>query len=303
VIKAREIFVPAVLSNLTTLDTGEIRVVELTLPADHEWEGISYPIQDRMRPGTAALIKPFGSRTKKERRRMYTRSNCSLGSERVFETIVNHTHKDQADTSIWWQTEEVEKLHREKGALAFRVEFQQDQSELVLFENASKGTPSNLRLEADDEWPSMRLVALCFSSGICPFLSYLRYMQALDFGRTLDQAGCHMTLIASARNSRQLMAHEALLDLERAYPLNFRYHPVLTREWPKDWEYTRGRIFRAMEVQGGETVVDICPLLDVCPDIENTHVRMCGGKTARFHMEQGLAQNNKIPLSLRTEVW
>ena len=74
----QNIFVQASILELKTIDPGEIRVVSLALPKVLDMEGISYPIRDEMRPGTAFLVKPFGTRTQKFRRKMYTRSNCSV---------------------------------------------------------------------------------------------------------------------------------------------------------------------------------------------------------------------------------
>lgn len=299
--KTRELFVPAVITNVHTLDPGEIRTIELTLPQEYEIDSTRYPIRDEMRPGTAFLARPFGSRTGRLRRRMYTRSNCSLTAERVLETIINHTHQKKSDTSIWWQTEQVEELRRIGGTIDVRVDFNSARSELMVYENSGKSEPANLRLESDDEWRAMRFLGIAFSTGITPFLSQLRYMQALDFWRTGDQAGVQYTLIASARNPRQLMNHAELIDLNRRFPKNFWYHPVLTREWPDDWGYTKGRIIR---VTGeGERTVDIAPLLEVVPNIHQYHVRMCGNKLARDQLEQGLRKSGQVPLSFRAEVW
>jgi hypothetical protein len=99
------------------------------------------------------------------------------------------------------------------------------------------------------------------------------------------------------------MEHEELLELKNRFPLNFNYHPVLTREWPDHWEYTKGRIIRAQGDRGGEEVIDLGPLLDVVPDIHNYHVRMCGGRSAKEQLGLGLQQSGRIPLSFRAEVW
>ncbi len=57
---------------LRTIDPGEIRLVQLILPEQIELAGTFYEIRDVMRPGTAFLAKPWGERTGKYRRRMYT---------------------------------------------------------------------------------------------------------------------------------------------------------------------------------------------------------------------------------------
>ncbi|UCE64409.1 MAG: hypothetical protein JSU59_04510, partial [Nitrospirota bacterium] len=73
----KEIFIPATITKVITLDPGEIRTIQLTLPKEFELDHVRYPVRDRMRPGTAFLTKSFGARTQKLRRRMYTRSNSS----------------------------------------------------------------------------------------------------------------------------------------------------------------------------------------------------------------------------------
>ena len=72
-----ELVVPARLEKVTTLVPGELRLVELSLPAYHKVNNLLYPVYDEMRPGTAFLLKPWGYRTKKWRRRMYTRSKLT----------------------------------------------------------------------------------------------------------------------------------------------------------------------------------------------------------------------------------
>lgn len=56
--RSKEIFVPAVVTNVHTIDPGEIRKIELTLPSNYEVKGELYPIRDRVRPGNAFLTKP-----------------------------------------------------------------------------------------------------------------------------------------------------------------------------------------------------------------------------------------------------
>lgn len=299
----RENFVPAVLTELRTIDPGEIRAVALALPQEHEVAGKTYPIRDAMRPGNAFLAKPLGARTGRTRRRMYTRSNCSLTSERILETIINHTHEAKADTSMWWQSEPVEALHRSGGAIEVRVNLSPDRTHLVVYENSAQCKRANLRLEPDDQWPSMRVLAIALSTGITPFLAHLRYMKAFNFGRASHPPGCHFTLIASVRNPRQLMDHEELLALAREFPENFRYYPVLTREWPPDWPYGKGRIIRVNGESDREKHVNVEPLLDIVPDLQHYHVRMCGNAIARDQLERGLRQRGSQPVSFRSEVW
>ena len=119
----KEMFVPATISNVRRVLPGEITEIVLTLPREVEIEGRTFPVRDQMRPGTAFLAKPWGQRTEKFRRRMYTRSNCSLQSRGVLETIINDTHRDKADTSPWWQTQELEELSRAGGTVAVRLDF------------------------------------------------------------------------------------------------------------------------------------------------------------------------------------
>jgi hypothetical protein len=300
---AGEVFVPARITKVQTVDPGEIRLIELTLPETYEMAGARYPIHDGMRPGNAFLGRPQGARTAKPRRRMYTRSNASLTAPHVLQTIINHTHEARADTSIWWQTEEVERLHREGGTIDIRLNINPDAHRLDVFENSLQTEVKNLRLEPDDQWPTMRYVAVALGTGITPFLAYLDYMQALRFGRHSHAAGCRFTLVASVRHHGQLMEHERLLDLERRFPDNFRYYPVLTRAWPPDWTYGKGRIVRASETCEGSRQIDMGPLVKVVPDLAECHFRMCGNALCRDEIILGLQQHGTEPLSFRSEVW
>ena len=298
-----EIVVPALLTKVTTLVPGELRLVELTLPAQHEVNKISYPVYDVMSPGSAFLLKPWGYRTQKWRRRMYTRSNCRIGSERILETIINDTHTEKSDTSVWWQTEEVLAWQESGKSIAVRVEWNEDRSGLVIYENSRKVHATNLCLEPDGEWEQMSFLALALSTGITPFLSYLRYMQKKEFGRSANHGGAVFTLIVSVPHPQHLMAHEELLALERQFPNNFHYHPVLTRSWPEDWSFTKGRIIRVRTDAAEEQKIDISALRNILPDIHQHHVRFCGNKVARDQLQQGFTQHGIEPLSFRAEVW
>jgi len=302
-VKGQELFVPAVITKVHTFDPGEFRKIELTLPPEFEVQGKTYPIHDRMRPGTAFLAKPMGVRTTRFRRRMYTRSNCAFTAARALETIINDTHHEKADTSPWWQTEEVEKLHQIGGTIDVRVDFDDATSELVVYENSYQVEPTNLRLEVDADWSAMRILAIAFSTGITPFLSHLRYMSAFNFGRATQQSGVQFILVVSVRHPRQLMDHQELLDLAHRFPENFRYHPVLTREWPDSWNFGRGRIIRMEKTEGGEERVNLSPLLALVTDISQFHVRMCGNASARDQLVHGFHQTGNAPVSFRAEVW
>jgi hypothetical protein len=297
------LFIAAKITKVLTLDPGEIRIIQLTLPKEFELDHVLYPVRDRMRPGTAFLTKTFGARTQKLRRRMYTRSNSSTSAELQLETVINYTHLGKADTSLWWQSEEVI-AHQQRGEpIEVRVDWNEAHSAFEVYENSHICEPTNLRLEPDGEWEGMKFVGIAFATGITPFLSYLRYMRERQFGRHHDSMGADFTLIASARAERQLIAHEELLELERQFPLNFHYHPVLTREWPPDWPYTKGRIIRVSATEAPSPRVDLSRLLDVVPDIDRCHLRMCGNQGARDQLQQGIAQWGVSPLSFRAEVW
>lgn len=298
-----ELLIPAKITKVTTVDPGEIRVIELTLPKQFTVDHVTYSVQDSMRPGTAFLTKPFGARTKKTRRRMYTRSNCSSNAELRLETIINYTHEEKADTSLWWQTDEVLAWQQNGTPIGVRVDWNDDRSRLTVYENSHICLPTNLRLEPDGEWEGMRFLGMAFSTGITPFLSHLRYMQESGFGRTHTSSGSHYTLVASARYPRQLLNHDELLELERQFPENFRYHPVLTREWPDDWVYTKGRIIQTVRTDAPSSRIVLSPLLKVIRDIDRCHVRMCGNREARDQLQQGIAQLGLTPLSFRAEVW
>ncbi len=301
--RPRELFVPARITDVSTYDPGEVRKVALTLPETFEVDGRLVPVRDRMRPGSAFLVKPFGVRTQKYRRRMYTRSNCSDESPRVLETIINDTHKEKADTSPWWQTDDLMQRYRTGGSIDVLVDYDEIRSELVVYQNSQTVDPTTLVLEADHEWRSMRIVALALSTGITPFLSYLRHMQARAFGASDGTAGGHFSLIVSVKTPRQLMEHQALLDLARESPQHFSYHPVLTREWPEDWSYVKGRIMQVRTNGGQATRVNLAPLIALEPNLQQCHVRFCGNAPAKDQLVLGLEQAQLAPLSFRSETW
>lgn len=298
-----EVFVPAVIEHVATIDPGEVRAVTLRLPQRVEIEGRTYPLRDGMRPGNAFLAKPPGARTGKLRRRMYTRSNCAEQAPLRLETIINHTHEPKADTSAWWQSDQVEALRKTAGAIDVRVVLHPDGTCLTVYENTAREGPRNLRLEPDGEWATMRMAGVALSTGITPFLAYVRHMRARAFGRSASARGCHLLLIVSVRHPRQLMAHDELLQTQRAFPEHFRYHPVLTREWPDDWPYGKGRIIRSTEGSGPGGRVDLGGLLDVVPDLSTRHLRFCGNAQARDQLQRGLEQHDLTVASFRAEVW
>ncbi len=295
----RELFVPATIAQIHTYEPGEVRKIVLTLPETYEVEGCALPIRDRMRPGSAFLARPFGQRSGKYRRRMYTRSNCAITAPRVLETIINDTHREKADTSPWWQSDAV----ATGETIDVRVDVQEGAEELVIFENSHAVHPNNLILEPDDEWPTMKILALAFSTGITPFLAHIRYMRQQAFGKTSTCRGVEFILVVSVRNPRQLMEHEELLELARTAPEHVQYHPVLTREWPEDWPYPTGRIMVAEDGEGPDARVKLDALLALVPNIEQCHVRLCGGITVRNQFMRGMRQLHRAPLSFRAEVW
>ena len=300
--RPRELFIPARISHVETYDPGEVRKVAMTLPETFEVDGRPVPIRDRMHPGSAFLVKPFGVRTQKYRRRMYTRSNCSDESPRVLETIINDTHKEKADTSPWWQTDDLVQRYHSGDSIDVCVNYDEIRSELVVYQNSRTVDPTTLVLEADHEWGSMRIVALALSTGITPFLSYLQHMKARAFGALDGTAGGHFNLIVSVKKPSQLMEHQVLLGLSQEFPQHFTYHPVLTREWPDDWAHGKGRIMQVL-TEGQETHVNLEPLVALEPNLSQCHLRFCGNALAKDQLVLGLEQAQLTPLSFRSETW
>jgi len=299
----QEIFAPATITNLTVVDPNEIRNVEFTLPREYEVGGKFYPIVDEMRPGTAFLAKPFGTRTGRQRRRMYTRSNSSINAKGVLQTIINDTHAEKADTSVWWQTDDVTAFQSAGATIPILMNFARAGTALIPYEHCLAIEASNLRLEPDDEWPSMRFLGIAFSTGITPFLAHIRYMKALNFGRNSVCIGAHYRMVVSVENHRQLMEHTELQETAAKFPQNFSYHPILTREWPHDWGYGRGRVMKVVEQCNGKELIDLEPLLAIVPDIQNEHVRLCGSKEACWQLTEGLEQAGLQTRSFRAEAW
>ena len=297
--RPRELFVPARITDMETYDPGEVRKVAFTLPETFEVDGRLIPVCDRMRPGGAFLVKPFGVRTQKYRRRMYTRSNCSDESPRVLETIINDTHKEKADTSPWWQTDDLLQRCRTGGSIDVCVNYDETRSELVVYQNSQAVDPTTLVLEEDHEWRPMRIVAVALSTGITPFLAYVRHMKSRAFGATAEG---HFSLIVSVKKPSQLMEHQALLDLSQEFPQHFSYHPVLTREWPEDWAHGKGRIMQ-VRTEGEEARVSLASLIALEPNLQQCHVRFCGNALAKEQLVIGLEQAQLAPLSFRSETW
>jgi hypothetical protein len=295
--------VPARIHQLRTIDTGEIRLVQLALPEQIDIAGKSYVIRDTMRPGTAFLAKPWGARTDKYRRRMYTRSNSAFNEPRLLETFINHTHQEQADTSVWWQSEMATEWFEKEKTVDVRIQLNEDECVAKVYENTMACKPANLRLEEDGKWEEMRMVCVAFGTGITPFLSYVRYMTAHDFGRNGGKEGVHLTLVASVRHAGQLMFHEKLASLEKQFPRHFRYQPVLTRAWPDAWGYLKGRIVRVEQAKSGNGHIDITPLQTIVPDLAQSHLRVCGNVAACRQVTLGLEQGGIVPLTVRAESW
>lgn len=295
--------VPARIHQLQNIDPGEIRLVQLALPEQIEIEGKSYAIQDTMRPGTAFLAKPWGERTDKYRRRMYTRSNSAFNEPRLLETFINHTHQEQADTSMWWQSDMAYDWFEKEKTVDVRLQLDQDEGIARVYENTQMCKPANLRLEDEGNWEEMRMVCVAFGTGITPFLSYVRFMAAHDFGHMRSRSGVHLTLVASVRHVGQLMLHEELLLLEKKFPQHFRYQPVLTRVWPDAWEYLKGRILRVEQKELVNERVDIMPLQAIVPDLAQSHLRVCGSVMACRQLTLGLDQRGIVPITVRTESW
>jgi flavin-dependent oxidoreductase len=298
-----EYVAPARIAQLQVIDPGEIRRIQLALPDQVEIEGRRYRLRDAMRPGTAFLAKPWGMRTDKFRRRMYTRSNSSCNEPGLLETFINHTHQPKADTSIWWQSESADHWHKTGEPVDVRLTVDEIRGVATVYENTALCKETNLRLESDGDWEGRQLVCVAFGTGITPFLSYIRYMahQEWDPGGR----GCrgHMTLIASVRNENQLMLHQELVKMAQEFPQYFRYVPVLTRSWPSNWGSLKGRIVRTKILPSGEEQVDLTPLLELIPDFSQADLRVCGSVSACRQLLQGLTERNICPMTIRTESW
>ena len=293
----------AEIAKLHVIDPGEIRQIRLTLPESIEIKGKRYVLRDTMRPGTAFLAKPWGIRTHKYRRRMYTRSNSSCQEPGILETFINHTHRAQADTSIWWQSKVADDWYKTGKGIDVRLSVDESQGKVSLYENASMCKETNLRLEPDGDWEARRFVCLAFGTGITPFLSYIQYMRNQQWNQEREGARGHLTLIASVRHERQLMFHEELIAIAKEFPHCFQYVPVLTRSWPSDWSSLTGRVIRTRVSPSGKECVDLTPLLDLVQDLAQSDLRVCGSKSACTQLRQGLIERNIHPLSVRMESW
>ena len=295
--------VSARIAELQVVDPGEIRRVQLVLPEDVEINGKRFLLLDTMRPGTAFLAKPWGSRTEKYRRRMYTRSNSSCDEPGRLETFINHTHRPQADTSIWWQSESVDDWAESGKDLAVRINIDESRGIATVYENTAVCKESNLRLEPEGEWEDRRLVCVAFGTGITPFLSYVRFMAYSAWQEKGWKRQGHLTLVASVRYEGQLMLHQELLKIAQQFPCFFRYIPVLTRSWPNDWPSLRGRMIRTNVQASGEEQIDLSPLLEAVPELPQSELRVCGSVEACRQLVQGLRESDKCPISVRRESW
>ena len=298
-----EYVVSARIARLQVIDPGEIRCVQFVLPEKVEIAGQAYLLKDRMRPGTAFLAKPWGGRTDKVRRRMYTRSNSSNQEPGVLETYINHTHSPKADTSMWWQSEDADEWYKTQKGIDIRVTIDSSQGVATVFENTAMCKESNLRLEPDGEWEERRFVCIAFGTGITPFLAYVRFMTHGYWEQGNAKNRSHLTLVASVRHEGQLMFHQELMNLAHRFPNHFRYIPVLTRSWPSDWMSLKGRIIHTGTQASGQGSIDISPLQEAVPDLPHSDLRVCGSVGACRQLLQGLKAQNICPASVRVESW
>jgi hypothetical protein len=227
---------------------------------------------------------------------------CSRRSG-LLETFINHTHRPQADTSVWWQSEVADHWYKTGEPVDVRLTVDETRGVATVYENTTVCKETNLRLESDGEWEALQLVCLAFGTGITPFLSYIRYMAHQEWDQGGGGPRGHMTLIASVRHERQLMLHQELLKMAEQFAQYFRYVPVLTRSWPSNWSSPKGRIVRANVLPSGEEQVDLTPLLELVPDFSHAHLRVCGSVSACRQLVQGLSERNICPITVRTESW
>ncbi len=291
------------IEKLETIEPREIRHVQLILPDHIEIEGKPYPLHDEMRPGTAFLAKPWGQRTEKFRRRMYTRSNSSCNAPGVLETFINDTHRPQADTSVWWQSDVPDQWQTTGELIDVRVTVDDIRGVATVYENTAVCKQANLRLEPDGEWEDRQFVCVAFGTGVTPFLSYIHYMAHQEWEKDREKQRGHLTLIASVRHEQQLMWHDELVKLAQRFPESFRYVPVLTRSWSTDWASPKGRIIRATVMPSGEEQIDVAPLLEIVPDFSKADLRLCGSVAACRQLQKGLGDRDISPASVRAESW
>ena len=298
-----EVVVPARIHCLESVDPGEIRRVQLALPEHITIEGTTYVMKDSMRPGTAFLTKPWGSRTQKPRRRMYTRSNIASTEPGILETFINDTHSSRSDTSAWWQSEDAYEWYVNQKPLEVRVTLDPEIRLARVYENTMLVKPANLRLEEDGVWERMPMILVAFGTGVTPFLSYVRYMARHWANTEGSENPAPVILIASARHEQQLILHDELLTLADTASHWFRYHPVLTRTWPDDWGHTRGRMLRDGPSPENASNIDLSPFLELVSDPSKSHLRLCGNSQACQQLVQGLSQLGITPMSIRSESW
>ncbi len=297
-----ETFVPASIKDLTILLPGELCRVRLALPEAMDVDGVSFSLADHMRPGTAFLAKPWGVRTQKVRRRMYTRSNIAAEQPGCLETYINYTHREASDSSLWWLSDEAAAWMQAQKPIDVRVELDPEQRMARIYENTQNCAPTNLRLEADGQWETMSMVCVGLGTGITPFLAYARHWIRHRAAHG-DPAAGSLTLIVSAPHAAFLICHEELQEMQSACPAQFSYVPILTDSWPDEWQGGRGEIVRTHQGADGQAQVDLSPLLSLAPDLTSCHMRLCGQRPMCRQISQGLEQLGITPLSMRSESW
>ncbi len=298
-----EFFVASIIKELEILDPGELCRVCLALPNRLEVEGISFPLHDQMRPGTAFLAKPWGERTKKYRRRMYTRSNVAKLQPGLLETFINYTHRELSDTSIWWQSVDAQDWYRQGRPIEVRIQIDREQGMAIPYESASVCKPTNLRLEDDGAWESMPFFCVAFGTGVTPFLAYIRNWVA-HHSQPGGLTGLRpLTLVVSAKHFSGLICHEELSRIQKKNPGRFRYCPVLTRTWPANWVGGRGRLISVSQNSSGNERIDISNLLAFLPGLPHGHLRVCGNKEVCNQILTALERGGIVPLSTRMESW
>ena len=273
------IFIPGIISKLETITPNEIRLIEITLPSVFLVDAKELIVTDEMLPGNAFVAIP------KKIKRAYTRSNCSKINPMILQTIVNDTHNN-ANTSRWWQ-----KPNLNLGTeIPIRMETIEQGNILKPFELQMRDRAKSLQLESDAWWGDKKFVCIAFSTGITPFLAYVRHMATQGFQDT------HVVLIVSVKNREFLICHDELMGLHKKFPRHFNYEPWITR--PAGKQDSRLRL-----IWEEDSHINMTNLLMLVPDLTDRHVRICGGKQPNQQLQQGIKEYGISIQSYRAEAW
>lgn len=248
------------------------KIIEIIDFAPGEVRAVRLKIPDDVevnaRPGNAFFLQLLGKSGPEPQKRAYSFS--SVPRSPIIETVISKAAKNP-DTS--WAFQEFP-LGIELKA---RIEIKDNKKSLFI--NPRK----DLELEPDNWWQGKKFLFYGLGTGVTPHLSALRYMAEQNMPTDI-------IYVSSSKTFKRLIFHEELQRLANNFPGKFNYMPFLTSENAIGWLYFTGRpILEA--------------LTKLIPDIDERHLRICGGKGTRKNFEEDAKKIGITFPSIRYEEW